>query len=134
MLKVGWQMPGKRCIGRKISGKVHMRTRNRVDSVVKRFLDEKLDLINKRYSPTHLIVFGSRAKGTARAGSDIDLIIVSDRFVDTTFPNRMGDFLNTIWPDIAVDAICYTPEEFDDLVQRQWPFVKDALASGIEIE
>jgi predicted nucleotidyltransferase len=111
-----------------------MRATNRLDDVAKRFLDQKLDVIRQHYAPTHLVVFGSRAAGTARAGSDIDLIIVSARFREISVPDRMGDFLNTVRPDVAVDAICYTPEEFDALVDKQWPFVKNAVKTGIRIE
>lgn len=102
------------------------------DDAVKQFLTDKLDLIKLEYSPTALIVFGSRAAGTARPDSDIDLIVVSERFRDIRFPNRMGDFLNKIWPEVHVDAICYTPEEFEEMKER--PFLKKAVAQGIRVE
>jgi len=111
-----------------------MRATNRLDDVARRFLEQKLGVIRQQYSPTHLVVFGSRAAGTARAGSDIDLIIVSERFREISVPDRMGDFLNTVRPDVAVDAICYTPEEFDALVVKQWPFVKNAVKTGVRVE
>lgn len=107
---------------------------NKLDDVAKRFLDQKLETIRKEFAPTHLVVFGSRATGTARTDSDIDLIIVSERFRDISVPNRPGHFLNTIWPDIPIDAICYTPEEFDALTQKQWPFVRNAIRTGVEIQ
>lgn len=107
---------------------------NKLDDVAKRFLDQKLETIRSEYNPTHLVVFGSRATGTARTDSDIDLIIVSDRFREISVPDRPGHFLNTIWPDIPIDAICYTPEEFDALTQRQWPFVRNAVKTGVSIE
>lgn len=111
-----------------------MKTAGRLDDVAKRFLDQKLETIHREYAPTHLVVFGSRAAGTARADSDIDLIIVSERFRDISVPNRMGHFLNTIWPDVPIDAICYTPEEFEALSQKQWPFVRNAVKTGVRIE
>jgi predicted nucleotidyltransferase len=110
-----------------------MRATSGLDNVARRFIEQKLDVIRREYSPEHLVVFGSRTNGTARAGSDIDLIIVSKKFRDISIPDRMGDFLNTVRPEVAVDAICYTPEEFDHLLQNQWPFVKNAVAAGIRV-
>ena len=104
------------------------------DAVVVRFLREKLDLIRREYSPTRLIVFGSRAEGCGREDSDIDMLVVSERFRGIRFPNRMGQFLNTVWPDVPVDAICYTPEEFEIMLNKQSPFVRNAVANGLEIE
>ena len=111
-----------------------METSKPPDEVVARFLREKLELIKSEYAPTHLIVFGSRARGGATQESDIDLIIVSERFRDMRFPNRMGDFLNRIWPEVSVDAICYTPEEFEIMLKKQAPFVRNAVANGIRIQ
>jgi len=111
-----------------------MATEKTVDEVVRRFLNEKLDLIKREYSPTHLIIFGSRAEGRADEESDIDIILVSERFKDIRFPNRMGHFLNTIWPHVHVDAICYTPEEFEIMMHHQSSFVRNAVAHGIHVQ
>ena len=111
-----------------------MRPEKTVDEVVRCFLKEKLDIIRREYNPTHLIVFGSRAEGCSREESDIDIIIVSERFRDISFPDRMGQFLNTVWPDVPVDAICYTPEEFEIMLHKQSPFVRNAVANGVHIE
>ena len=104
------------------------------DEVVRSFLQEKLEIIKREFAPLQLIVFGSRARGQGAADSDIDLIVVSERFRDVRFPNRMGQFLNTVWPDVHVDALCYTPEEFDYLLHAQPPFVREAVANGIRID
>jgi predicted nucleotidyltransferase len=105
----------------------------RMDEVVSRFLDEKLGLIKLEYAPTRLIVFGSRAEGRAREESDIDIIIVSDRFKNTRYVNRMGDFLIKVRPHVHVDAICYTPDEFEVMLHKEAPFVRDAVAKGISV-
>ena len=104
------------------------------DPVVGRFVQDKLSLIAQEFAPTHLILFGSRATGQARTDSDIDLIVVSDRFRDVRYPNRMGDFLIKVQPDVHVDAICYTPEEFAEALQAQSSFVRDAMANGVDIQ
>ena len=111
-----------------------MATEKAVDEIVRQFLSEKLDMIKREYSPTHLIIFGSRAEGCAREESDIDIILVSERFSEIRFVNRMGHFLITIHPHVHVDAICYTPEEFEIMMHHQSSFVRNAVAHGIHVE
>jgi len=103
------------------------------DEVVQGFLERKWDAIKREYEPSVVLLFGSRARGNARPDSDIDLIVVSERFRETRFVNRMGRFLNTVRPDVPVDAFCYTPDEFDHMVEKGSPFVKFALRDGIRI-
>jgi predicted nucleotidyltransferase len=85
------------------------------DTVAREFLDHYLDDIVEAYQPQHLVLSGSRASGRARSGSDVDLLIVAERFRAIKLPDRMGHFLNTIEPNRVVDVLCYTPEEFDKL-------------------
>jgi predicted nucleotidyltransferase len=110
-----------------------MTKRRTTDPTVKHFLAMTMDTIRREFAPQHVIVIGSRAKGTAHVQSDIDLIVVSERFQDIRYPNRMGQFLIKVRPDVAVDAICYTPQEFEAVLQHQSPFVREAMAHGIHI-
>lgn len=103
------------------------------DAVVREFLDAKLEEIRNEFSPTHIIVFGSRSKGHAREESDVDIIVVSDRFKDVPFPDRMGTFLIKISPKPAVDAFCYTPEEFE-IMRKRIGVIADAAREGIWIQ
>ena len=103
------------------------------DPVARRFLDQKLGDIRRSFDPAHIILFGSRATGKAGESSDIDLIIVSERFKDVPFPNRMGAFLRAIKPEPDVEAFCYTLEEFDSLREQISP-VAEAAREGIWIQ
>jgi predicted nucleotidyltransferase len=42
-------------------------------------LREIVDRIVSGFSPVRIILFGSRARGTAKADSDVDLLVVTDR-------------------------------------------------------
>ncbi len=59
-------------------------------------------------------LFGSRARGTARPDSDIDLIIVSSAFTGMPVWKRwevLGDALSEVMEPIEV--LSHSPEEFD---------------------
>jgi len=100
------------------------------DPAAREFLDRRLADIERIFAPEHVILFGSRATGDARADSDIDLILVSDRFKGVRFPDRMADFLVKIRPDPDVEAFCYTPEEFEEMTGRIG-VIADAAREGI---
>lgn len=100
------------------------------DPEIRKFLLEKLAMIREAFSPQHVIIFGSHARGEARDGSDIDMVVVADSFGDVKWPDRGGLLLNTIRPDHSVDALCYTAEEFER--NRKWPgVVRSAAEEGI---
>lgn len=81
-------------------------------------------------APRHVILFGSHARGEATTDSDIDLVIVSERFEGVPHPNRHRALFRHIWRDRSVDVICLTPEEFERL--RKWAgVVSTACEEGI---
>jgi hypothetical protein len=79
-----------------------------------------------------MILFGSRARGSAHRNSDVDLLLVSERFrrkgaIERAYP------LYLEWElDYAVDFLCYTPEEFRVLSKRPG-LVREALKEGVAI-
>jgi len=105
------------------------------DEVAAGFLRQVWAEIEQRYSPQHVILFGSRATGRAQADSDVDLILVSPWFEGLEFAERTCDFLTEIRPyeyGLAVDALCYTPEEFKDM-STGIGMVAEAVKEGIWI-
>ena len=102
------------------------------DKIVSKFLAEKLDIIISKFNPEKLILFGSRVWGTPTDESDIDLIIVSDVFKGQKFTGRMAQFLKEVRFSEHIDAICYTPEEFNRRkIENQ--VVSTAVKNGINI-
>jgi uncharacterized protein len=79
--------------------------------------------------PQKVVIFGSYAKGTATAKSDLDIMIV----VDTDLPmairaDQLAPALPRSW--ISVDIHVYTPEEIEEYRNEQFSFVRSVLTSG----
>ena len=89
--------------------------------------------VNKDLHIKKMFLFGSRARGDTPKWSDIDLVIVSDKFKNLKFRKRatkMYDYWDLEYP---VDFLCYTPEEFNKL-KKQITIIKEAVKEGIEIK
>ncbi len=88
--------------------------------------------LQKEISVSKLILFGSVAEGKATRDSDVDLIIVSPAFSKLNFFKR-GALMYDYWkPLLAVDFLCFTPEEFE-AKKKGVTIVSHALKNGIFI-
>ena len=96
----------------------------------------KINKFKKRLSYSvpidKMILFGSMAKGKGHKDSDIDLIIVSNKFKGKKSFKRSLGFYKYWDLDYPVDFLCYTPEEFNKL-KSQITIVREAVKEGIEI-
>ena len=73
--------------------------------------------------PDKIILFGSRARGTARPGSDVDLLIVAD----STQPRfkRAARFYGALRDlPVPMDILVFTPQEI-----REWSGVRQAFVT-----
>ena len=95
-------------------------------------LKKHLKFLKKTFNPEKIILFGSRARGDNLEESDFDLIIVSEKFKDIDFRERMIKAYGNWDKKEGLDVICYTPEEFKKLSKRI-TIVKEAVEKGIEI-
>lgn len=96
-------------------------------------LKEFKEKLKRNFSVEKIIFFGSRAKGKPTKDSDVDLIIVSKKFNGKKFRERPIGFYDYWNLDYAVDFLCYTPEEFEQL-KGQVSIVSQAIKEGIEIK
>lgn len=99
----------------------------------KRDLDKTLNLIVKRlvnrFNPDQIILFGSHARGTARAESDIDLLVV----LPLTGSKRAKQVeMRIALHDIRApkDIIVATPDEVDRRRDIVGTFIRPALREG----
>ncbi len=80
--------------------------------------------------PRRVVLFGSLARGEARPGSDIDLLVIAE----SSEPRyRRAIPLYEALSDIPVpmDIIVYTPEEVEEWSGVRQAFVTTALREGI---
>ncbi len=102
--------------------------KNRTIDLFKRSLPR----IRKRFKPERLYLFGSHAKGEALVNSDLDVVIVSERFGHIKFIDRLSAVLELIEPAVAIDLLCYTPEEFKRKSQ-EIGIVRESLKHKIDL-
>jgi predicted nucleotidyltransferase len=102
------------------------------DRHINSFINQYLEVIRQIYNPSALWLFGSRISGVPKEESDIDLIMVSEKFRGRKFIYRMGDFLKAVDFPKHIDALCYTPEEFKEK-SKTIGIVQEAIKSGEKI-
>jgi len=85
---------------------------------------EKLD----EYGAGKAILFGSAARGDVDHWSDIDLVVI--KRTDKRFLDRLMELGEVLAPNYALDLLVYTPEEFEQMVSEERPFIMRVLEEG----
>lgn len=96
-------------------------------STVRRF---KQALLRKGYPVEQILLFGSRAKGTGRRASDIDVAVVCKPFLPTRM-DEMGKFWIIAGDiDLRIEPICLHPEDFEE---KYSTIVQEVKRTGIPV-
>jgi len=98
-----------------------------------REIEDFLDSLKKIYNPEKIILFGSRARGNSLKESDYDIIVVSRKFKNIHFLERISDLLELWDHDYHIDILPYTPEEFEQK-KKEIGIVAKAVKEGIELK
>jgi predicted nucleotidyltransferase len=110
-------------ISRKCKGGGKMsETESELNNIVLSFINT---LKSKGIMLEKVYIYGSRARGTSRPDSDIDLILVSPKFSNMPFWKRweiIGDALAEIMEPIEV--LAFSPEEFEEKKEKQAGFLQ----------
>lgn len=95
-----------------------------------RLVEEMVHRIREAMQPERIVLFGSRARGTAREDSDFDLLVVNE---STEPRHRRAAQLYTKLADLPVEVeiVVYTPDEVKDWSNVPQAFVSTALREGI---
>ncbi len=89
-----------------------------------------LQRLIRAFAPDRILLFGSYAKGTANAGSDVDLLVVADLDGNPLFHQRMARQLAAdCFP--TVDIVFATPDEISAAATAKSPFLLSILGTSI---
>ncbi|MCK9306900.1 MAG: nucleotidyltransferase domain-containing protein [Methanoculleus sp.] len=102
------------------------------EALALRVIEQVRDLareIRARRHVSAIILYGSFSRGDFHEGSDVDLIVVGD--FRERFHKRAAAILDLT--DLPVEPICYTEEEFAEMVRGGNPFIHQALAEGVRV-
>jgi len=91
-----------------------------LESELKRWLP----LLIAHEQPEKIILFGSYCAGQVDEWSDLDLVIVKD--TQASFLDRTRQVLELLKPQVGVDVLVYTPQEFEQL-SRERAFVRQEI-------
>ncbi len=87
-----------------------------------------VEILKKYYEPEKIILFGSFAEGNIHEWSDIDLLIIKNT---TKRPiDRILEICRLVKPSVGVDFFVYTPEEYKNLEEENFSFLKDILKNS----
>jgi len=103
-----------------------------VDRLIEKFRREALPKLMEEFKPDKVILFGSRVKGNAQQGSDIDLIVISPLFKGVPFVRRMSAVLKKVPFSNHVDYICYTREEYENIKDAS-SVIMDSREASVEL-
>ena len=94
------------------------------------FISRVLERLVRNFAPERIVLFGSYAKGTARLGSDVDLLVVADLEGDPVVHlRRARQLVADSFP--PVDVVLCTTEELVEAPTARSPFLLSVLESGI---
>ena len=92
-------------------------------------LDEIVRRVVQTIQPDKLILFGSRARGNARANSDYDLLVVNSS-VEPRYKRSAPIYVALADLPVEVEVMVYTPEEIEEWNEVPQAFVTTALREG----
>ena len=102
-----------------------------MNQAVRDIIGDMVRKIAAEYAPERIILFGSQTSGTARADSDIDLLIIkdtTDRFIDrwTQVRRILTDRTRTQ----SLDTLILTPEELKRRLEIGDQFIAEIMEKG----
>jgi len=102
--------------------------KNQREKVLKENLDRIIIDLKEKYNPQKVILFGSYASGKIKNFSDLDLLIIKD--TKSKFFDRLREVTKICNYNIGVDFLVYTPEEYDEQLEKNLFFREEIVTKG----
>ena len=77
-----------------------------LEAELKRYVER----LREAYDPERILLFGSLASNNVEEWSDIDLVIIKQ--TKSRFLDRIREVMQLLRPQVGVDILVYTPDEF----------------------
>jgi uncharacterized protein len=91
-------------------------------------VERYVQILKEKEQPDKVILFGSLATGDVHEWSDIDLVVIKP--TGLPFLKRTRALRKTIDPQVALEILCYTPEEFAQLSTERRFFRDEIISKG----
>jgi len=98
----------------------------------KNIIDKIINAILQVIIPDKIILFGSQARGQARADSDYDILIIKDK-LENISQVEGNIYVNFIGIGVPIELIIATDEIIEKNKKRSVSVIKEALSEGIVI-
>ncbi|MGE5578560.1 MAG: nucleotidyltransferase domain-containing protein [Bacillota bacterium] len=79
-----------------------------------------------------VILHGSRATGNWVSGSDVDLVIIAE-LLPGRFRDRLATVSDLLPREVPVEALCYTPAEFEEMLDSMNVTALESVSRGIPL-
>ncbi|MEM0459764.1 MAG: nucleotidyltransferase domain-containing protein [Thermofilaceae archaeon] len=107
--------------------------RVRLSKKQKRELLAFLKRLRDELDVSEVYLFGSRIYGTPLADSDLDMVVVSEKFRERSFIENM-ELLSRLWDgSFTLEMFPYTPEQLEKYKGRK-VVVTEALEKGVKLD
>ena len=91
--------------------------------------------LRDEYGAEAVILYGSRADGSARPDSDVDLMIIKDGVSDyQEHVSKVRSFLADLRGGLYLDVHIYTPEQVKRTLAKGDHFVQDVILKGMALQ
>jgi uncharacterized protein len=103
---------------------LQMTRKERLDSELRRLVP----ILKERFNASLIVLFGSSASESVSEWSDLDLVVV--RETPLRFLDRIGELLDALKPQVGVDFLVYTPQEWQTLSQTNRFVRQEIIGKG----